>query len=150
MKIFSSQKIPLASKMLLHKKGRLALSLLGIAFAVVIMFMEIGFFNGLNDSQANLPPLLNADILIMHQRRYSMLETSTIPRHRLGQAAALDEVAEAIPFYEGADTLFNEQEKRIRAISILAFPQDTAAPLLVEGLKKYQEQLKIRGNVLYD
>jgi len=150
MKIFPGQKIPLASKMLLHNKGRLLLSLLGVAFAVVIMFMEIGFFNGLNDSQANLPPLLNADILIMNERRYSMLETSTIPRLRLGQAAVLNEVAEAIPFYEGADTLFNQQEKRIRAISILAFPQNTASPLLIDGMEKYQEQLKIKGNVLYD
>ncbi len=136
--------------MLLHNKGRLLLSLLGVAFAVVIMFMEIGFFNGLNDSQANLPPLLNADILIMNERRYSMLETSTIPRLRLSQAAVLNEVAEAIPFYEGADTLFNQQEKRIRAISILAFPQNTASPLLIDGMEKYQEQLKIKGNVLYD
>jgi putative ABC transport system permease protein len=150
MKIFSGQKIPLASKMLLHKKGRLILSLLGIAFSVVIMFMEIGFFNGINDSQANLPPLINADLLIMHHRRYSMLETVTIPRLRLSQVAVLDEVAEAIPFYEGMDTMFNKQEKRIRAISILAFPQDTASPLLVDGLEKYQEQLKISGNVLYD
>ncbi len=150
MKIFPGQKIPLASKMLLHNKGRLLLSLLGVAFAVVIMFMEIGFFNGLNDSQANLPPLLNADLLIMHERRYSMLETSTIPRTRLGQAASLEEVAEVVPFYEGADTLLNEQEKRIRAISILAFPQDTASPLLIAGLDKYQELLKIKGNVLYD
>lgn len=136
--------------MLLHKKGRLILSLLGIAFSVVIMFMEIGFFNGINDSQANLPPLIDADLLIMHHRRYSMLETVTIPRDRLNQVAALDEVAEAIPFYEGMDTLFNAQEKRIRAISILAFPQDTKSPLRVEGLEKYREQLKIRGNVLYD
>ncbi len=150
MKIIPGQKIPLASKMLLHNKGRLLLSLLGVAFAVVIMFMEIGFFNGLNDSQANLPPLLNADLLIMHERRYSMLENSTIPRTRLGQAASLEEVAEVVPFYEGADTLLNQQEKRIRAISILAFPQDTASPLLVAGLDKYQELLKIKGNVLYD
>jgi putative ABC transport system permease protein len=150
MKIFDRQKIPLASKMLLHKKGRLVLSLLGIAFAVVIMFMEIGFFNGINDSQANLPPLINADILIMHYRRWSMLELVTIPRLRLSQVTALDEVAEAIPFYEGMDTLLNRKEKRIRAISILAFPQDTASPLRVDGLEKYQEQLKIKGNVLYD
>ncbi len=86
----------------------------------------------------------------MHGGRYSMVETSTIPRTRLSQVAVLAEVAEAIPFFQGADTLFNKQEKRIRAISILAFPQDTASPLLVDGLEKYQDQLKIKGNVLYD
>lgn len=150
MKFIYAQKIPLAFHMLLHQKGRLTLSLAGIAFAVVIMFMEIGFFNGINDSQANLPPLMNADLLVMHARRYSMVETSTLPRHRLSAIAALDEVREAIPFYEGVGTLRINGGKRLRTISILAFPQDTSSPLNLDGLAGYQEALKIERNVLYD
>ena len=136
--------------MLVHQRGRLALSVVGIAFAVVIMFMEIGFFNGINDSQANLPPLMNADLLLMHARRYSMVEIIALPRHRLSEIAALDEVLEAIPFYEGADTLRIDGGKRLRTISILAFPQDTSNPFNLDGLAGYQESLKIEGNVLYD
>jgi putative ABC transport system permease protein len=135
--------------MIVNRKGRLILSLLGIAFSVIIMFMEIGFFNGINDSQANLPPLLKADLLMMHQRRYSMLETNTIPRIRLQQALAAGDVMEAIPFYEGVDTLLNPENQRLRAISILAFPPD-AEPLIVPGVEKYREALKLKGNVLYD
>jgi putative ABC transport system permease protein len=47
---------PIAWRMLADKPGRLAFSTLGVAFSVVIMFMELGFFNGTNDSSANLPP----------------------------------------------------------------------------------------------
>ena len=144
-----SHRIPLARRMITHRKGRLVLSLLGIAFSVIIMFMEIGFFNGINDSQANLPPLLKADLVLLHQRRYSMLETNTIPRLRLQQAMADRDVAEAIPFYEGMTTLLNAENRRLRAIATLAFPPE-ANPLSVPGIEPYREALKLKGNVLYD
>ena len=50
-----THRIPVAWCMLVHRKGRFMLSMMGIAFSVVIMFMEIGFFNGINDSQARMP-----------------------------------------------------------------------------------------------
>jgi putative ABC transport system permease protein len=143
-------KIPLARRMLTHKKGRLIMSMLGIAFSVIIMFMEIGFFNGINDSQANLPPLLRADLLVMGERRYSMLESTTFRRIRIQQALAFDEVEEAIPFYENTGIIVNSQDKRVRAIYILAFPPDKTSPLAVPGLESYMDQLRIRGNVVWD
>ena len=143
-------KIPLASRMLTHRKGRLIISMCGIAFSVIIMFMEIGFFNGINDSQANLPPLLRADLVVMEQRRYSMLESNTFRRIRLQQALAFDEVTEAIPFYEGMGTIVNNRDQRLRAIYILAFPPEKTSPLAVPGLEKYVDQLRIKGNVVFD
>lgn len=143
-------KIPLASKMLTHKKGRLIMSMLGIAFSVIIMFMEIGFFNGINDSQANLPPLLRADLVIMEQRRYSMLEPNTFRRIRLQQAMAFEEVTEGIPIYEGTGTIVNNRDKRLRAIYIIAIPMEKTSPLIVPGLEKYMDQLRIKGNVVFD
>jgi putative ABC transport system permease protein len=143
-------KIPLARRMLTHKKGRLIMSMLGIAFSVIIMFMEIGFFNGINDSQANLPPLLRADLLVMGERRYSMLESTTFRRIRIQQALAFDEVEEAIPFYENTGIIVNSQDKRVRAIYILAFPPDKTSPLAVPGLESYMDELRIRGNVVWD
>jgi putative ABC transport system permease protein len=143
-------KIPLASKMLTHKKGRLIMSMLGVAFSVIIMFMEIGFFNGINDSQANLPPLLLADLIMMEHKRYSMLESNTFWRIRLQQALTFDEVTEAIPFYEGMGTIVNNRDQRLRAIYILAFPPEKNSPLLVPGLEKYMDALRIKGNVVFD
>ncbi len=144
------RKVSLARKMLTHKKGRLIMSMMGIAFSVIIMFMEIGFFNGINDSQANLPPLLRADLVIMSDRRYSMLESATFRRIRIQQALAFDEVEEAIPFYEGTGIIVNKKDKRIRAIYMLAFPPDKTSPLLVPGLERYMDQLRIKGNVVFD
>ena len=143
-------KIPLARKMMTHRKGRLVMSMMGIAFSVVIIFMEIGFFNGINDSQANLPPLLRADLVMMERGRYSMLESHTFRRIRIQQALAFDEVVEAIPFYEGTGIIVNNRDRRARAIYILAFPPDQTSPLIVPGLEQYTEQLRIKGNVVFD
>ena len=65
----SSLNIHIGMSMLLHDKKRLLLSTSGIAFAVVIMFMQLGFFNGINDSQANIANLINADLVVIHKKR---------------------------------------------------------------------------------
>jgi putative ABC transport system permease protein len=126
------------------------MSMLGIAFSVIIMFMEIGFFNGINDSQANLPPHLNADLLILSQRRYALVDNSTFRRIRLQQALAVDGVVEATPLYESTGVVVHPEDKRIRAIAILAFPPDKTSPLTVPGLDRYLEALRIKGNVVFD
>jgi len=135
--------------MLIHKKGRLVLSILGIAFSVVIMFMEIGFFNGINDSQAKLPTLLKADLVLIDRNHYSLFELFGFPRIRLQQALAFEEVVEAIPLYDGIAPVLNEQTGRLRGIYVLAFPHDSD-PLLTLGVEENRDLLKIKGNVLYD
>ncbi len=64
----------IAWQMLTYNRGRFVLSSLGVALAVVIMFMEMGFFNGINDSQANLATVLNADLIIESKRKHHLKE----------------------------------------------------------------------------
>lgn len=135
--------------MLIYSKARLVISMLGVAFSVVVMFMEMGFFNGINDSQANLPPLLNADLCIIDHGRYSMNEPNQFNRLRLQQALAVDGVIEAIPLYEGMKNLMNPRDKRLRAIYVLAFPLESNA-LLVPGIEKYLDTLKFPRSILFD
>lgn len=142
-------RIPVAWCMLLHRKGRFLLSMMGIAFSVVIMFMEIGFFNGINDSQARLPTFLNADIVLMEKGRYSLLENDRLNRIRMQQALAFDEVVSAVPLYEGNQLVENPETGMVRVISVLAFPPHTT-PLKIPGLERYSALLAIKGNVLFD
>ena len=135
--------------MLVHRKGRFLLSTLGIAFSVVIMFMEIGFFNGINDSQARLATYLDADVVMVHQKRYSLLEGDKINRIAMQQALVFDEVIAATPIYEGNQLAVNAESGMARAISVVAFPPYTH-PLKLEGLEKFDAQLAIKGNVLFD
>ena len=135
--------------MLVHRKGRFLLSTMGIAFSVVIMFMEVGFFNGINDSQARLATYLDADVVMIHHRRYSLLEGDQLNRIAMQQALAFDEVVAATPLYEGNQLAVNPQTGMARAISVVAFPPYTH-PLKLEGIEQFDAQLAIKGNILFD
>lgn len=143
------QRIPVAWCMLTHRKGRFALSMLGIAFSVVIMFMEIGFFNGINDSQARFATLLDADLVMMHKGRTNLIEGERLNRIRMQQALALPEVAGAIPLYEGERLLVNPETGMAQAIAVVAFPPE-ALPLKLPNLAQFSDQLRVKGNVLFD
>jgi|SRR5271165_9660 len=142
-------KVPVAWSMLLYRKGRLTLSILGIAFSVVIMFMEIGFFNGINDSQARLATVLNGDLVLLSRQRFNLLEDDRLNRARMEQALAYGEVASATPLYEGFQVIQDPVTKLGRAISVLAFPPGSE-PLKIPGLRDFGGLLAIRGNLLFD
>lgn len=142
-------RIPVAWFMLIHRKGRFLLSMLGIAFSVVIMFMEIGFFNGINDSQARLATVLDADIVLIEKGRTSLLESDQLNRIRMQQALAFEEVVSAVALYEGNQVIINPDTGMVQAISVLAFPPHTT-PLKLKGFERYSAALGIKGNILYD
>ncbi len=135
--------------MLVHDKLRLAFSLCGISFAVLIMFMQIGFFNGLNDSQANLPPFIDADLVMMDEKKVHLNKWDKFSRTRLHQTLAFEEVKEVIPVYEGWASLKNETTGLRKPIAVLAFPIDTFA-FSIPGMKEHQAELKEGKVVLFD
>ena len=144
-----AHRIPVAWCMLVHRKGRFLLSMLGIAFSVVIMFMEIGFFNGINDSQARMASFIDADLVLMHKGRYSLLEGDRLNRIRMQQALAFDEVTAAAPLYEGNQLVINPDTGMAQAISVLAFPPGSR-PLKLENMGELSARLSIKGTVLFD
>ena len=95
----SSLHVPLAWLNLTYHKRRFAVSLLGIAFAVVLMYMQVGFLNAPYDSQVELLRWLNADLSLTSKAKYTMTINDPLPRHRLYQAGAVEGVTGAYPLY---------------------------------------------------
>lgn len=139
----------IAWKMLVHHKGRLALSLCGIAFSVLILFMGIGFFNGLNDSQSNIAPILNADLVMLHNKTRTVSSFRSLRRTRLYQALAFDEITAVLPVYKGQVGIVNPQTQMKKTIFYLAFPAGSH-PFLIPGMADHEEKLKKKGAVLFD
>jgi putative ABC transport system permease protein len=93
------RRTPVALRLLLHDRVRLVSSALAIAFSVLIMFMEIGFLNGLYDSQTGLLHELDAD-LVLRSRGLHILNTHDVfARERLAQILADPSVVSAAPLY---------------------------------------------------
>lgn len=67
-------------------KSRLLVALSGIAFADILMFMQLGFQTALFDSNTKLHNSIQADIFLLSPQARNVLNASTFTRRRLYQA----------------------------------------------------------------
>jgi len=93
------RRTPLALRNVLHDKTKMTLSIAGVAFAVIIMFMELGFLNGLYDSQTSVLEFFDAELVMVSRTLQIFNGHETFDRARLVQTAALDEVKGVYPIY---------------------------------------------------
>ena len=93
------RRTPLGWKQLVHSKGRLAIATAGVAFAVLLVFMQLGFMNMLFDSAVVIHRKLNADIVLLSSTARDFSNAGTFPRTRLLQALGVPGVADAEAFY---------------------------------------------------
>lgn len=84
---------------LAHRKRRLLASTAGVAFAAVLMFVEMGFRNSLLDSQTHTLRALNADLVIVHRQKEALIPLLPFPQRRLEQARSVPGVIAAYPLY---------------------------------------------------
>jgi putative ABC transport system permease protein len=93
------RRVPVAWLNLTHKFGRFVLSILGISFAVVLMFVQLGFWRALLDSQTAMIRAVDGDLLMISATMSTITDTHGFPRERLDQARAVPGVAAARPIY---------------------------------------------------
>jgi putative ABC transport system permease protein len=89
---------PLAWAQLSHQKMRTGVAMAGIAFANVLIFMQLGFLELFSGGATLLPSHLHGDLFLMNtDSKY--LSASPFERSKLYQAAAFDGVIKIEPFY---------------------------------------------------
>lgn len=88
---------PLAWKNLTSSFSKCGLAATGVGFAVVLMFMQIGFRNALIDNNVQIFSLFDTDVAnlaIVSRARYNISTEQRFPRMLLEQAASFPEVTE--------------------------------------------------------
>lgn len=105
---------------------KLALASSGIGFAVVLMFMQIGFLNGLFDSTVQLLRLLDADLIVLSPARYTVPSEQRFDYGLLERARTMENVESAEPIYIDRSL----SEVRVlghvsRSIRTIGVPSDT-------------------------
>jgi len=93
------RKTPLAWKNLTHDWRRLAVALVGIAFAVLLMFSQVGFQNALFDSQVKILDDLKGEIFIVSPAKFTLAAEKRFPLDRIFQARSCPGVEAAYPIY---------------------------------------------------
>jgi putative ABC transport system permease protein len=140
---------PLGWLQLSHEKGRLLVALAGIAFADVLMFMQMGFQNSLFVSNTQLHRALNADIVLLSPQARNLQALSTFTRRRLYQAEDIPGVKSAEPVYVSTLNWKNPQTRRETVVQVLGFNPDRPA-LNLPGLTQQLPQVKQPDTFLFD
>ncbi len=94
-------KTPLAWKNLVYNKVRTAVALAGVGFAVILIFMQMGFLGAVRKTATQIYDALDFDLMLRSPAYLHLTEPRSFPRERLYSAASLSDVAKATPFYLG-------------------------------------------------
>ena len=141
--------VPLAWLQLAGEKRRLAAAVAGVAFAAIMMMMQLGFHDALFNSTTILHGRLRGDLAMLSTQYESLISTKSFTQRRLYQALALPEVESVAPIYLGLANWKNPQTLRDRSIFIIGFNPDQKvldAPELLENF----EALKLPDSVFFD
>ena len=149
MNFIKFRKIPLAWLLLSRQPLRLLVAIAGISFAGILMFMQLGFRDGLFDASVTVHRLLDADLVLISPRSKSSISMSGFPKRRLIQSLAQNEVVSVAPVNLNYLLWRNPENLKTRSILALGFnPEDSL--LIDEKFKEKAESLKNPGRVLFD
>lgn len=124
----------LAWRNLTHKRGRTAVAAAGVAFAVVLVFMELGLYGGVGRTAYVLYDALRFDLLLLSTEYVDVSRTGSFPHARVAQARAAAGVGDALPVSMAAGawrmparrTLLGQLVPGgdVRGINVLGVPHD--------------------------
>ena len=86
----------LAFRDLVHRPGRTASALAGVIFAIVLLFMQSGFYLACRDSATRIHDLLDFDLMVTSARYSFILKADSIERSRLEQVRGVPGVSDVL------------------------------------------------------
>jgi putative ABC transport system permease protein len=139
----------LAWRILLHEKGRNALAVAGIFIAILMIFLQLGFY-------ASVP---RAGMLVYNQLAFDIMLTSSdyvfqeqsydFPRQRLYQALSTPDVASVSPMYQGEAQWLNTTDRLRRDVFVMGFRLDDDS-VRVPDIRRQRSLLRRNDTVLVD
>jgi putative ABC transport system permease protein len=144
-------KIPLAWLQLTREKMRLLVALAGIAFADILMFMQLGFRDALFESSVRLHTNLKGDIFMISPQSTALIAMKSFSHRRLYQTLGFEEVKSINSVYLDFGLWKNPDPKKQNTRGILVIGFDPADPIfdlpsVVENLDK----IKLSDVILFD
>ncbi len=140
---------PLGWLQLKHDKLRLLTALSGIAFADILIFMQLGFMNALYSANTQYPRKINGDIIMTSTQATNFNKPYTFPRRRIYQAMDVPGVESAEPMYVGSLSWRNPQNKEKTSMTVLGF--DPTKPMFnLPEVNRQLDKVQIPDTVLFD
>lgn len=141
--------LPLAWLQLSKERLRLLVALAGVAFAVVLIFMQLGFRNALFESSTRLHEALAGELFLVSPQFDFVAQPKSFSRRRLFQALGFPGVEAVRPLYLGLALWKNPDTGKTRTIFAVGVdPSDNAVSL--PGVNEQVGLIRKRDVVLYD
>lgn len=107
---------PIAWLNLVHEKTRLVVAIAGVAFAVILVFMNLGFLGSLAKSAIQMYEQINADIYLRSPLALEISSSKPFAIERIYQAQGVNGVERAMPLYLGYLQWRNPETRLSRAM----------------------------------
>ncbi len=133
-----------------HQRLRLLAATLGVAFAVLLIFVQLGFQRALYDSSVRWHTALGYDLALISPKATYIVNPPGFPRNRLYQAAGFAGVDSVTPVYISIATWRNPDNPLVtRNIFVMGFdPSDQGFALA--GDSRQLNRLRLADKVLFD
>ena len=112
-------RLPLGWMQLKHDKARMAVAISGVAFAVVLILMQLGFRESMFESAVRIHRAMDFDIAMISPKTAFIVTPSPFSRRRLYQTAAFEGVAEVTPIYAAMGNFKNPYTHGYRSVYVI-------------------------------
>ena len=136
-------------RLLWHEKGRNALAVGGIFIAVLMIFLQLGFYSCVPKGGMQVYDQLRFDLLMTSTSYVFQGQSYDFPRRRLYQALSLPEVTSAAPFYQSEASWLNMENRLRRDVFVMAFKPDDEV-FKQDDIERQREVIKRPDTVLVD
>ena len=143
------RRTPLGWRQLIHDKPRLLTAIAGIAFADILIFLQLGFQGALFYSNTKLPRQLDGDILIFSSEAVNLMKSYTFSRRRLYQAMDVPGVESTKALYVNTISWRNPETQEKATLQVLGQdPEDEV--LTLPAINQQRDAIKLPNTVLMD
>lgn len=144
-----ASKTPVAWLQLIRNKFRSLVAVAGIAFIVILMFMQLGFQDALYSSATQVHRSLEGDLFLVSSQYKALTATQGFSRTRLYQALGFEGVESVTPIYLGFAKFKNPDTGEKYSIYVMGF--EPGKPIInLPGIEKNIDKLKLSDVVLFD
>jgi putative ABC transport system permease protein len=144
-----ARRIPLAWLQLSREPLRLLVGVAGVAFAVILIFMQLGFRGAVYESATRYHRSLDYDIVLLSPKTPFVGIPEGFTRRRLYQALAAEGVAAVSPVYIAQAFWKNPWERGVRNIVVVGI-DPTRRSFLRADIQRQLGEIRVPDVVLFD
>jgi putative ABC transport system permease protein len=140
---------PLAWRNITHRRVRTAAALAGVGFAILLIFMQLGFYDVVFRASTMILDQFEFDVVLISPQYAHLRAAASIPEARLAQARSIASVGAVNPLYVANANWRNAETGARREMTVVGVDPDRVA-FTLPALKKNAQRLHTADVALMD